>query len=387
MGGTSTDVSRFGGDFERVYETETAGVRIRAPMLAIHTVAAGGGSLCRFDGHRLTVGPQSAGAVPGPLCYGHPDARELDADRRQPRAGPPRARPLPVRARRCARGARARAARRRRCARRATSAARPRSRRACAEIADANMAEAIRAVSVARGYDVRDHALIVFGGAGGQHACAVARRLGMRRIVFHPLAGVLSAYGMGLADVSWSGEQRPRLSGARCAAPRRARAACTRSSRRAGARRWPPRASRPSACARWRASTCATAAPSPRSRSSVAPGMRPARGVRGAAPPALRLRPARGRDRGGRWRASRSLGVQPPLEEPPRRFRRTAPVAAAPRAHVQRGRVPRRTFPCTRARLSRRRIRCAVRRWCSRTRARSRSTPASSCGSMRAAAS
>ncbi len=203
MGGTSTDVSRFEGEFERVYETETAGVRIRTPMMAIHTVAAGGGSVCRYDGYRMLVGPESAGALPGPLCYGHPDARELtvtDVNLALGRIQPDR---FPFELER-ARVDRALAA----------LAARLPGGRAPADvaagffaIANANMAEAIRQVSVARGYDVRDYALVVFGGAGGQHACALAKRLGIRRILFHPYAGVLSAYGMGLADVSWHGER------------------------------------------------------------------------------------------------------------------------------------------------------------------------------------
>jgi 5-oxoprolinase (ATP-hydrolysing) len=196
MGGTSTDVSRYDGGFERVYETEVAGVRLRAPMMSIHTVAAGGGSLCRYDGYRFTVGPESAGAFPGPICYGHPDARELAItdvnlalgrilEDRFPfpldRAGVERAlRDLKVPGK---------------------------SIEEVAEgffaIANANMVEAIRRVSIARGYDVRDYALVVFGGAGGQHACAIARMLGIRSILFHPYAGVLSAYGMGLADITW----------------------------------------------------------------------------------------------------------------------------------------------------------------------------------------
>ena len=205
MGGTSTDVSRYDGEFARVYETETAGVRLRAPMMDVHTIAAGGGSLCRFDGHRFTVGPESAGAVPGPLCYGKPGARELtvtDINLVLGRLQPDR---FPF----------------------ALDAAAPakvldaisaelgahgieRSREAVAEgffqIANDNMAEAIRHVSIARGYDVRGDALIVFGGAGGQHACALARRLGIHRVLFHPYAGVLSAFGMGLAPVTWHGE-------------------------------------------------------------------------------------------------------------------------------------------------------------------------------------
>jgi 5-oxoprolinase (ATP-hydrolysing) len=205
MGGTSTDVSRFDGEFERVYETETAGVRIRAPMMAIHTVAAGGGSLCRYDGYRFTVGPESAGAVPGPLCYGHPEACELtvtDVNLALGRLLPDRF-PFPLDARRVERALRALADRLRdQCISRSVEEVAA----GFVEIADANMAEAIRKVSVARGYDVREYTLVVFGGAGGQHACAIARRLGVRSILFHPFAGVLSAYGMGLADVSWHGE-------------------------------------------------------------------------------------------------------------------------------------------------------------------------------------
>jgi 5-oxoprolinase (ATP-hydrolysing) len=205
MGGTSTDVSRFDGDFERVYETQTGGVRIRTPMLAIHTVAAGGGSLCRYDGYRLTVGPDSAGAVPGPLCYGHPDARELsltDINLALGRILPDRF-PFSLTPARVDSALRDMAAELGR-----TGQARTPQQIAAGffEIANASMAEAIRQVSVARGHDVRDYTLVVFGAAGGQHACALARRLGMRRILCHPYAGVLSAYGMGLADVSWDGE-------------------------------------------------------------------------------------------------------------------------------------------------------------------------------------
>jgi 5-oxoprolinase (ATP-hydrolysing) len=205
MGGTSTDVSRFDGEFERVYETETAGVRIRAPMMAIHTVAAGGGSLCRYDGYRFRVGPESAGALPGPLCYGHPEARELtltDVNLALGRLLPDRF-PFGLDAARVARALDT-------LAERLAADGFARSPEEIAagfwEIANANMAEAIRKVSVARGYDPRDYTLVIFGGAAGQHACALARRLGIRRILAHPFAGVLSAYGMGLADVSWHSE-------------------------------------------------------------------------------------------------------------------------------------------------------------------------------------
>ncbi len=202
MGGTSTDVSRFEHAFERVYEAEIAGVRVRAPMMNIHTVAAGGGSLCRFDGHRLRVGPESAGAHPGPLCYGDAAAREpaiTDVNVVLGRLQPDRF-PFSLDLERSTRALAALAAR----------VGEGRTPEDVAEgffrIANNNMAEAIRQVSVARGHDVRRDALVAFGGAAGQHACAVARRLGIKRIVFHPFAGVLSAYGMGLADVSWHGE-------------------------------------------------------------------------------------------------------------------------------------------------------------------------------------
>jgi 5-oxoprolinase (ATP-hydrolysing) len=201
MGGTSTDVSRYDGQLDRVYESEIAGVRVRAPMMSIHTVAAGGGSVCRFDGYRLTVGPESTGARPGPLCYGDPEAQELaltDVNLVLGRVVSDRF-PFPLDPTRP----------RRALEELATRLGDGRSAEAVAEgffeIANVSMAEAIRQVSVAQGYDVRDYALVVFGGAGGQHACAVARALGMRTILYHPLAGVLSAYGMGLADVSWHG--------------------------------------------------------------------------------------------------------------------------------------------------------------------------------------
>ena len=205
MGGTSTDVCRVAGEPARAFESTVAGVRLRAPTLAVHTVAAGGGSICRLDGPRLVVGPESAGAAPGPLCYGHPAARELTltdvnlalgrlADDRFP-FPLDRARPL-ARLRELAADLAAR------------GDPRPPEALAAAFLAVAvdGMAAAIRTISVARGHDLRDHALVVFGGAGGQHACAVARALGVRALVFHPLAGVLSAYGMGVARHGWHGE-------------------------------------------------------------------------------------------------------------------------------------------------------------------------------------
>ncbi|QNP49274.1 hydantoinase B/oxoprolinase family protein [Diaphorobacter aerolatus] len=200
MGGTSTDVSHFAGEFEREFETQVAGVRMRAPMMSIHTVASGGGSILAFDGARFRVGPQSAGANPGPASYrrggplavtdanvmvgklqpdyfprvfGHGADQSLDA-------GVVNEKFLEL------------------------SQGLDRTPESVAhgyiEIAVQQMANAIKKISVARGYDVTRYTLQCFGGAGGQHACLVADALGMERVLIHPLAGVLSAYGMGLAD-------------------------------------------------------------------------------------------------------------------------------------------------------------------------------------------
>lgn len=218
MGGTSTDVSRFGGEFELGYERLIAGVRVRAPSLAVHTVAAGGGSICRFDGAKLTVGPDSAGASPGPLCYGHPDAQQLtvtDLNLLLGRIVESRF-PFPLAKERARAALEALTAEVRAKGHDFTPEGLAEGFRA---IADLHMAEAIREISVARGYDVRDYALVVFGGAGGQHACGVARRLGIETIVFHPLAGVLSAYGIGLSDLTYHGEREVRGCRVRPATP------------------------------------------------------------------------------------------------------------------------------------------------------------------------
>ena len=206
MGGTSTDVSHFAGQFERAFETQVAGVRMRAPMMSIHTVAAGGGSLLTFDGARLRVGPQSAGANPGPASYrrGGPlattDANVL-LGKIQPAHfpavfGPAANEPLD-------RGVVV-AKFEELAIQVAQASGRPTTPESLAEgflqIAVQNMANAIKRISVARGYDVTQYTLQCFGGAGGQHACLVADALGMGRVFVHPLAGVLSAYGMGLAD-------------------------------------------------------------------------------------------------------------------------------------------------------------------------------------------
>jgi 5-oxoprolinase (ATP-hydrolysing) len=198
MGGTSTDVSRYSGGLAYEYETEKAGVRIVAPMLEIETVAAGGGSICDFDGQKLVVGPRSSGADPGPACYGRGGPLSLtDVNLWLGRIAPERF-PFPLDDS---------AVTRRLEELRAKIDAVTGRRLALEEmaegfvrIANASMAAAIRRVSVAKGYDPRRYALVAFGGAGGQHACALARDLGMRTVLMHPYAGVLSAFGMGAAD-------------------------------------------------------------------------------------------------------------------------------------------------------------------------------------------
>ncbi len=200
MGGTSTDVSRFAGDLEREFETEKGGVRIVAPMMAIETVAAGGGSVCRYDGTKLVVGPESAGADPGPACYGR--GGPLTVTDANLFLGRLPSQHFPFRLELAAVGERLEEVSRQIAA---TSGEVSLSLEELAngfvEIANANMCRAIRRVSVAKGFDPADHVLVTFGGAGGQHACAIARECGMRQILVHPLAGILSAYGLGLADV------------------------------------------------------------------------------------------------------------------------------------------------------------------------------------------
>ena len=206
MGGTSTDVSHYAGDYERTFESEVADVRLRAPMMLIHTVAAGGGSILHYDGARFRVGPDSAGANPGPACYRnggpltvtdcnlmlgklHPEHfphlfgatgdQPLDADIVQTKFI--------------------------QLAREVSKNGQTRTPEAVAEgfisIAVENMANAIKRISVQRGYDVSEYTLCCFGGAAGQHACLVADALAMKRVYLHPYAGVLSAFGMGLADL------------------------------------------------------------------------------------------------------------------------------------------------------------------------------------------
>lgn len=213
MGGTSTDVAHYAGAFERNFETQVAGVRMRTPMLDIHTVAAGGGSLCSFSGGRFRVGPDSAGALPGPACYGHGGpltitdcnlvTDRLDASVFPSIFGPGQDQPLD------------RAAAETRLVglveeievatgQRWTMEA---VAQGFLEVAADHMARAIKSITVQRGRDVEGYTLVAFGGAGGQHACMVAQRLGIGRILFHPLAGVLSALGIGLADIRVSEER------------------------------------------------------------------------------------------------------------------------------------------------------------------------------------
>src|SRR5215813_12673840 len=209
MGGTSTDVSHFDGEYERAFETEVAGVRMRAPMMLIHTVAAGGGSILHFDGARFRVGPDSAGANPGPKCYrrGGPlaltDANvmvgKLMTDFFPKIFGPQQNLPLDADAVRAA------------FAQLASEIGDGRSGEDVADgfikIAVENMANAIKKISVQRGYDVTRYTLNCFGGAGGQHACLVADALGMTKVLIHPFSSLLSAYGMGLADIRATRQQ------------------------------------------------------------------------------------------------------------------------------------------------------------------------------------
>ncbi|AJT68776.1 5-oxoprolinase [Streptomyces lydicus] len=213
MGGTSTDVSHYAGEFERVFGSEVAGVRMRSPMMNIHTVAAGGGSVLHFDGRRYRVGPDSAGAVPGPACYRRDgpltvtDANvmlgRIQPDHFPAVFGPDGDQPLDagtVRTRFAELAARI-----------AADTGDDRGPEDVAagflDIAVLNMANAVKKISVQRGHDITRYTLTSFGGAGGQHACAVADALGIDTVLVPPLAGVLSAYGIGVADATAMREQ------------------------------------------------------------------------------------------------------------------------------------------------------------------------------------
>ncbi len=202
MGGTSTDVAHFDGEFERAFETEVAGVRMRAPMMRIHTVAAGGGSLLAFDGARFRVGPESAGAKPGPACYrnGGPLA-VTDANVMLGKLVPDYFPAIFGQSRDERLDAAAVHAKFAELAARIPGKTSEEIADGFIAIAVANMANAIKKISVERGYDVTRYALNCFGGAGGQHACLVADYLGMTEVLIHPFSGLLSAYGMGLAAI------------------------------------------------------------------------------------------------------------------------------------------------------------------------------------------
>ena len=207
MGGTSTDVSHYDGEYERSFETMVAGVRMRAPMMHVHTVAAGGGSILRFDGARFRVGPESAGADPGPACYrrGGP-LTVTDCNVMLGKIQPDH---FPAIFGAAGNEKLDRETVERKFSGLAEQVSGAQGKRVSAEdvaqgflrIAVENMANAIKKISLQRGYDVTEYTLNCFGSAAGQHACAVADTLGIERIFLHPLAGVLSAYGMGLASI------------------------------------------------------------------------------------------------------------------------------------------------------------------------------------------
>ena len=208
MGGTSTDVAHYAGIVEKEFETEIAGVRIRVPMTKINTVAAGGGSILSFDGERFQVGPHSAGANPGPACYdmGGPltvtDAN-LILGRLQPEYFPRLFGPKGQDTLNTS----VALANMNKIAQK-TDKSSFNVAEGFIKIANENMANAIKKISVQKGHDVSDYALCCFGGAGGQHACAVADLLGIRKIIIHPFAGVLSAYGIGIAEITSNHQQQ-----------------------------------------------------------------------------------------------------------------------------------------------------------------------------------
>ncbi|MES0490913.1 MAG: hydantoinase B/oxoprolinase family protein [Leptospirales bacterium] len=208
MGGTSTDVSHFNGELERTNEAEVAGIKIRVPMLNIHTVAAGGGSICHFTGGRYRVGPQSSGALPGPACYrnggplsvtdcniitGKIDPEYFPSVFGPGKNLPPDKTPSIAKMKELAEQIKAETG---------TLPTIPEIAEGFINIAVDNMARAIKKISIERGYDLRKYLLNCFGGAGGQHACLVAETLGISSILIHEHAGVLSAYGIGVSDLS-----------------------------------------------------------------------------------------------------------------------------------------------------------------------------------------
>lgn len=209
MGGTSTDVFHYADQFEKVYESEVAGARMRVPMLYVHTVAAGGGSLLTWDGQRLLVGPESAGANPGPVCYRRGGQLavtdinvclgKIQADFFPAIFGEHQDQTLDVEAAKTSFAVMANDI--------GGNLSADQLAQGFLDIAVEHMAQAIKKISISRGYNVKDYVLACYGGAGGQHVCLVAERLGIKKIFIHPLAGVLSAYGMGLAPISVESQQ------------------------------------------------------------------------------------------------------------------------------------------------------------------------------------
>ena len=399
MGGTSTDVSHFAGELERSYESLVGGVRLRAPMLRVHTVAAGGGSVCAFEDGRYRVGPRSAGADPGPACYGKGGPLavtdcNLVTGKLRPSFfptvfGPDGAGPIDEEAARRALAAVAAGMR--------DAGVEPPAPEQLADdfvrVACEAMARAIKRISTQRGHDVSDHVLCCFGGAAGQHACLVADALGIARVLLHPLAGVLSAYGMGLADVralrertvetplgeAGSGGGRP--GGAGGGGRRRARAPGP--GRRGGARR-APRARQVRRHRRLAAGAVGGAGRDGRRLPRAAPGpvrlshAGPRAHARGRGRRGDRRRRGRqhGRRRRRAGRAKLAPGLRPPaLARPRARTHACSPRGAGTRPPCTPGTTCRRPPRSTGRRSS---ARPPARRWSSPA-GRPRCSPAANC--------
>ena len=328
MGGTSTDVARWAGDFEYVWEHEVGGAHLVAPALAIESVAAGGGSVCAFDAQGLRVGPESAGASPGPACYGAGGPLTVtDVNLLLGRLDPARfgipVDPAPAEAA-------LEALRRELRERTGEDAGREPLLAGFLEIADERMADAIRGISLRRGYDPAEHALVAFGGAGGQHACGVAARLGIRHVLVPPDAGLLSALGIGHAPLERFAERQV-LRPLDEAGPRRRRVDGgdgRRGRRRRRARGRPPGRGRgppPHRGAPLRRPGChARGGVEPRASTSATPS-------RSATPPSTATAPS-----AARWSWSRCAWSPPPaprkrtLRPRPPRTRRSRTAAPAP---------------------------------------------------------
>ncbi|MCM8536167.1 MAG: hydantoinase B/oxoprolinase family protein [Lentisphaeraceae bacterium] len=205
MGGTSTDVKRYGGEFEYQYETEKAGVRVVTPMYAIETVAAGGGSICRYDGQRFLVGPESAGANPGPACYGN--GGPLTVTDINLFSGKIDAEAFPFQMDKFAVEEKLKGIQKELKLKEDISLSLHEISDGFTKIADFKMAEAIKEISASKGYEPADHAMVAFGGAGPQHACSIADILNIPNILIHPFSGILSAYGIGITNIHFFEEK------------------------------------------------------------------------------------------------------------------------------------------------------------------------------------